>query len=136
MPGQRRAFHPHGKRADARHHVERLAVVLRQAVRLLALHQMQEAAHQLFRFGPCAALEHVGHQRGGGLADGAALAFESDVGDAAILAQLQIDGHAVAAERIVALGLVAGAFQHAKMARMARMIEDHLLVKFLAAHHP
>ena len=92
-----------------RHHIQLLAVVFRQVAGVFALHQMQEAVHQFFGFRRRAALEHVGHHRGRGLADGAALAFELDVGDPAILAQLQIDRDPVAAQRIVALRLVAGA---------------------------
>ena len=105
------------------------AVVGRQTGGVFAFHQMQKAVHQLFRFGHGAARQHFGHQRGRSLADGAALACELDVGDAAVLVQHQHDLHAVAAQRIVALGLVGGILQHPEMARMARMIEDHFLVK-------
>src|SRR6202012_2423769 len=84
----------------------------------------------LFGIFPGAALEHVGHHRGRRLADGAALALDFDVGDTAILAQLQINGDAVAGERVVAFRLVAGVSHGAVMARMARMVENDLLIQF------
>src|SRR5581483_4993150 len=77
------------------------------------------------------------HHRGRGLADGAPLALEADVGHPTILAQFQIDRDPVAAEGIVTFRLVAGAFQRTVMTGMPRMIEDHFLVEFAqrVVHH-
>src|SRR3569623_202316 len=77
------------------------------------------------------ALDLLGHHRGGGLADGAALAGKLDVLHSAVAGELHVDVDLVAAGRVVAVHVHAAfAVQFAKVARLAAVIEYHALVQF------
>src|SRR5208282_2238618 len=84
------------------------------------------------------ALQHLGHQRGRGGGDGAAAPLEAHILDH-IAVQLEIDGNAVAAKRVMALGRMGRMGKRMEIARMAPVIEDDILVKLARIHrrpHP
>src|SRR5690606_18620414 len=74
------------------------------------------------------ALDLVGQDGRGGLADGAALALEADVGDAVLVVQGHLDVDLVAAERVVVLVNDVRVLQPAVVARAAVVLEDVLPV--------
>src|SRR5207247_3839257 len=106
-----------------------------------------ETVEQRVRLRPRLPLERLGHHRGGGGGDRAARALEADVLHAVAL-QLDVDGGAIPAERVVALGPAGGRGQLAEVPRPLAVVEDDLLIQLaqfgghrlswggLAAHPP
>jgi hypothetical protein len=133
VPGERRAFHPRGKFPNARERLE--LAELRAARRLAVGHQVVELLEERLHLLDLAALERLGHEGRGGRGDGAAPAFERHVADHAIL-DLEVHLHVVAAERVVALRLVARAVHRMAVPRRLVVVEDQLLVEVaqFAAH--
>jgi hypothetical protein len=81
------------------------------------------------------ALDRLGHHRGGGNRDRAALAQELGVLHPAVL-NLEVDVHLVAAERVVSVGFGIALLGHSEVARLAVMVQDQLLVQFAQLAHP
>ena len=81
--------------------------------------QRVKALEQLPRLGQRLAAQRLGHHRGRCRRDRAAHALEGDVRDAPVL-DPQVDGHAVAAERVVPGGAVAGRGQPPRQGRAER----------------
>src|SRR5271167_1564954 len=80
------------------------------------------------------ALEHLGHQRGRRSRNRAAATLEADIDDA-VAVERQIDRHPVAAQRVVALREMRRLLDRAKVARVAPVIEDDVLVELAQIHH-
>ena len=80
------------------------------------------------------AFEHLGHQRGRRGRYRAAATLERDIGDL-VAVERQVDRHPVAAQGVVALGKMRRMLDRAKVARMAPMIEDDILIEFAKVHH-
>ena len=81
VPRQDGALHARGQVLYTREHREAAEVIgLARGVERAGGHA-SELLHQTLRFGDRLAFDAGGHHRGGGLADGAGLAFESDVLD-------------------------------------------------------
>src|ERR1700690_3606089 len=130
MPGERRALDAHGEFLDALQH--------RQLADLAGLarvgDQLVHVAEQGFRLFHALALDCLGHERGGGGGNGAAGALETGVDDAAVF-YLQVHGELVAAQRVVAVGVMIGALRaFGVIARIAVVVEDHLLVERTDVH--
>src|ERR1700687_5874064 len=138
MPSQSRALDPHRKSRNAGHDLEPLAVVFAERSGILALYQMEKSTHQPFRFRDTASLQHLRHQRCRSDRNGAALAFETDIGDSPARVHHKVDFYLVAAERIMPLGNMICVGQRPEMARMPGMIQDDVLIQLaqMLVHQP
>src|SRR5439155_12245027 len=93
-----------------------------------------EAVEQRFGLGDGLPLHDVGHQRCRRLRDGAARSLERRLLDDAVVADAQIHRQAIAAQRVVALGLAAPG-ERAKIPRPLVVIQDHFLVEVFEVGH-
>src|SRR5690606_18009949 len=125
VPAQAGALHPRGKFAHSRQRRQLAEAVGRGA---LFGQQRVHPREQRVDLGARPALDGLGHQRGRGHRDGAAVALETQIRDAVALAA-QRQRQAVAAQRIVALRLAVVRVQPPEVARMAVVVEDHLAVQ-------
>src|ERR1700730_5872540 len=85
------------------------------------------------RVSPRLALDGFGHQRGGSRRDRAALPLETDVGYL-IARHLELDGEAIAAQRVVALNAGIRRREHPKVPRPSIVIENHVAVEIIDFH--
>ena len=102
--------------------------------RRMAGDHLVKAAEELFGFCFGLALQALRHHRGGRFRNGAAGALEADVANR-VAFEIEIDGEAVAAERIESLGLVIGAGELAEIARSLAVLEDHVLIEIAQVGH-
>ena len=149
MPGQRGALDPHRELAHAGEggQLAQLGRAVLGRPGRVARDEPVEAVEERLGLRSRLALEGLRHHRGRGGGDRAAGALEADVLDQVAL-QLHVDGGAVAAERVVALGPAGGRGQLAEVPRPLAVVEDHFLIKLaqlgghrlnwgvLAAHPP
>jgi hypothetical protein len=99
-------------------------------------HHGLERPDEVERLGLGAAEDRGGHHRRRGLADRAALAVDLDVGDPALVVQVDVEDDLVAAERVESLdppGRRGG--QLAPVPRVAVVVEDDLPVEVFEAGH-
>src|ERR1700740_535929 len=80
------------------------------------------------------AFQHLGHQRSRRGRNRAAAALERDVGDMVAI-ERQIDRYPVAAQRVVAMSKMRRLLDLAKVARVAPVIEDDVLIEFAQIDH-
>ena len=96
--------------------------------------QAVEGVEQRLYLLPGLALDGLGHHGGGGFGDGAAGAFETDVGHD-ILIELQVQGDPVPAQGVVALQGAVGPLQAAEVAGLSAVVQDDLLVQLVDVRH-
>src|SRR5690606_1976814 len=89
---------------------------------------------QAYRLLDARALDPLGHQRGRRHRDRAAAALELDVRDASV-AELHVEGHPVAAERVDALDDPVRILDLAEIPRRAVVVENYLAVQLLQLVH-
>src|SRR3954462_3539288 len=132
VPGEGGALDPHRVFADAGEDGQ-LAEVLPL---LLSLgDQLVETVEEAARLREAAAFQRLGHQRRGGGRNGASGPFERDAADAVLL-DVHVDGHPVAAERVVPLRPAVGLRQRPEVAGPPVVVEDDLLVEVAQVAHP
>src|SRR5262249_45891570 len=127
MPREARTLDAHRKLTDAGED-RQLPHVVNRSVRRRRNH-LAEALEQLLDLAERLPLPALGHDRSRRLRDGAARPLEARVLDAAI-PNAQIDSQPVAAERVVALGLLSS-LDRMKIAGAPVVIEDHFLIQLL-----
>ena len=88
----------------------------------------------LLDLGSGLALDGLGHHRGRGLGDGAALALEADVANHAV-GDIEVNGHVIATQGIGALGAPVGGGHGREVARVALVVEDDFLIKVVERVH-
>ncbi len=93
-----------------------------------------EDLEELPRLGDALALDRLGHQRGRGGADGAAVALEADLLDDPVL-DPQVDLDDVAAQRVVAVGGAGRAVHGVAVPGLLVVVEDDLLVELAQIGH-
>ena len=124
VPGERGALHPRRKILHPGEHLQLAEVARGRVGGLGAGEQRMHIAKQRLDVLDRLALDRLGHQRGRRGGDRAAVADEARLAHDAVL-DLHIYGELVAAQRVVAVGVVAGGGQRAVVTRVAVVIEDH-----------
>jgi len=137
MPGQCRAFDACRVRLDPSQRFEPLGILgqrLGQHAGFTAGDPSVELREEGTGLVDRLAFEHLGHQRGRRRRDRTAAALERDVGNP-VSAERQIDGYPIATQRVVPMSKMGGLLDLAKVARVAPVIENDVLVELAQIHH-
>src|SRR5579875_622103 len=134
-PAEQRAFHPGRILRDAGERdavAQHLLVTLHGASRG---HHLGERGDGLDRLADALADHLLGEDRGGGLADRAALPVVGHVGDVlAVVGQRHPQRHLVAADRVDVVHLGGERLSQPPVLRMLVVVEDHILIHLLETH--
>src|SRR5262249_28337735 len=135
VPGEHRALDPARELADAGEGRQLAQGGVRRLVSSRRSRQHRvEALDDLPGLPERLALEARGHHRRRRLRDGAARALKADVADDAV-ADVELDGDAIAAEGVVPLHRARGRGQGTEVPWPPMMVEDHLLVEVAELRH-
>src|SRR5579883_153394 len=136
MPGERRAFDAGGIGAHAGQRLEPVHILFerRRCRRSVVAGDLgMKALEERIGLGERLAAKDLGHQRSRRRRDGATATLEAHILDP-IAIERDIDGHAIAAQRIMPVGEAIGVLRHPEIPGVLTVIENDVLIEIAQIH--